>query len=228
MIDRDQKWCCMAFAIIFLVYRAECQILAPVDISGFGKGRPIQAVISEVSSSECRGSSDIKAGVLANDDLSHDINLSITITFKNRSSRPVMFYKKFNPALTERIGESLIAIAQRRFVAGYDGDRMTVSKQPLTPTSNDFIVLKPAESYAVKSQVAIYASTDPKNQLRTPGRYWVQLGIDMRPDDFYVSERAKREFEKKWQPRARLVEFVLADPFPVDIALDPKAAKCQE
>lgn len=74
----------------------------------------------------------------------------------------------------------------------------------------------------------MFASADLNKPLHTPGKYWVQLGIDARPDKFYFEGGAEKDFRRKWQSRGRLVEFILTKPFPIDVMLTPKAPACNE
>src|SRR5262249_43006456 len=92
------RHCVLVFTTFLLVAGSECQTLAPVDISGFGKDRPVQAFLAQVSSSECKGSSHFKYGASHYDDLSYDVHVSATVIFKNRSTRPVLLYKGFKQA----------------------------------------------------------------------------------------------------------------------------------
>lgn len=66
----------LAFTMSLMACGAECQSLAPVDIAGLGKDRPIQAVVTNVASSECRGSVYFKAGHPRYDGLTFDVHLS--------------------------------------------------------------------------------------------------------------------------------------------------------
>src|SRR6202007_1513681 len=82
-----------------LVVNADCQTLAPVDISAFGKDHPLGAVLTQVSSSECRGAGYIKSGESHHDDLSYDIHVSAVLILENHSTRAVMVYKGFDPTM---------------------------------------------------------------------------------------------------------------------------------
>jgi hypothetical protein len=149
------------------------------------------------------------------------------MTFENRSERPVLLYKDFNPWATERIAASREAIAAGNYVAGYTGDRMMLIHELRKASIDDFIVINPGGTYTTKVHATLFASADPKIPLVHSGRYWVQLGIDAQPDEFYFDARAKEGFKRRWQSRGRLVDFVLADAFPIDIRLDPNALPCK-
>jgi hypothetical protein len=207
---------------------AECQSLAPVDISAFGKDRPIQAVVTNVASSECRGAVYFKAGTPRYDDLSYYVHLSGNIVFKNRSPQAVMLYKNFDPAMTERVGVSPKDVAFGKYVAGFDGDRMAISGEPKKVSIADFVVIKPGESYAANIRATVFASTNVEKPLHNPGKYWVQLGVDARPDDFYFNSEAAKAFRRKWESQGQFVEFILTDLFSVEIKLDPSAPACKD
>jgi len=211
-----------------LAVGTEFQTLAPVDISGFGRDRPIQAVVTELSSSACRGSNYFRNGDSHHDDLSYDVHISANVVFKNLSARAVLLYRDFNPAMTERVAASPRDIALGKFVAGFDGDRMAVTSEPKKVSIDDFIVINAGESYKATIRAIVFASTDLKKPFHTPGKYWVQLGIDARPDEFYFDGGAAKDFRNKWRSHGRLLDFVLTEPFPIEIAFDPNAPPCEE
>src|SRR5208283_4688541 len=212
----------LTFAAALVACCAKCQTLAPVDISGFGKDRPIQASVIHVSSSEC------KAVHLQGDVLSHyDIKLSGTVIFENRSPRAAIFYKNFF-VLTERVAAAPNDIASGKFVSGFDADRMAISDTPKKISINDFIVVGPGESYTSTISAIVAASGGSKTPLlHTPGNYWVQLGIDARPDEFYFNPATEKDFMHRWESRGRLVDFIMTKPFSVDIKLDVDAPLCK-
>jgi hypothetical protein len=218
----------LAFTASLWACGAECQTLAPVDISAFGKHRPIQAAVTNVTTSECRGSAYFKAGTTGYDDLSYDVHLSGNMVFKNRSRRAVMLYKDFDPAMTERVAVSPEDAALGKYVAGLDGDRMAISGEPKKVSIDDFVVIKPGESYTATIRANVRASVDVEKPLHNPGKYWIQLGVDARPDEFYFNPEAEKDFRRKWQPRGYLVEFILADLFSIEIRLDPNAPACKD
>lgn len=207
---------------------ARCQTLAPVDISGFGKDRPIRAIVTQISSSECKGSNYVKGGVPQYDDASYDVHVSATVTFENRSRRPALLYKDFNPTMTERVAVSAKDIALGKYVTGFDGDRMAISGEPKQVSIEDFVVINPGETYTAPIRATLFASADLKKPLHTPGKYWMQLGIDARPDAFYFDAGAEKNSKRKWQSRGQLVDFILTEPFPIDITLDPNAPACKQ
>jgi hypothetical protein len=211
-----------------LVVNADCQTLAPVDISAFGKDHPLGAVLTQVSSSECRGAGYIKSGESHHDDLSYDIHVSAVLILENHSTRAVMVYKGFDPTMTQRVAASPADLASAKYVAGFDGDRMAIGSEPKKVSIDDFIVLKPGERYKSAVRTTVYASANPQKPLHTSGRYWVQLGIDARPDEFYFDGGAEKDFKRKWESRGSVVDFILAEPFPIDVTLDPKAPACKD
>ena len=213
----------IAIAAGFLPIGAECQSLfKPVDISGFGKEHPIQASVTRVSSSECKAV-DLRTGVLYD----YDITLSGTVIFENRSRKAAILYKGFFP-LTGRVAASPKDIASGKFVAGFDGDRMAIGSEPKQVSIDDFAIIGPGESYesAVSAIVAGSAKVET-DLLHLPGKYWVQLGIDARPDEFYFDPGTEKDFKNKWRSRGHLVDFILTEPFPIDVALDPNAPLCK-
>lgn len=137
----------LLFAIALLACGADCQNLAPVDIFGCGKDHPIQAVITQISSSECKGANYIKNGESHYDDASYDVHVSANVSFKNRSPRPVLLYKNFNPAMTERVASSPKDIALGKYITGFDGDRIAISGEPKEISIDDFVSINPGESY---------------------------------------------------------------------------------
>jgi hypothetical protein len=218
----------LVFTIALLAWVAEGQTLAPVDISGFGKDRPIQAFVTQVASAECKGSSYIKNGAPRHDDVSYDVRVSGNVTFKNRSPRAVLLYKNFNSAMTERVAVSPKDITLGRYITGFDSDRMAIGGEPKKVSIDDFVIINPGESYTAAIRATVFASADLKKPLHTPGKYWVQLGIDARPDEFYFDGGRENEFRRKWQSRGYLVDFILTQPFPIDITLNPTAPACKE
>src|SRR5579871_2409078 len=98
--------CLASFVALVAMTKSQCQTLAPVDVSAFGTDRPLEAVFSQVSISECRGADYIKSGQSSHDNLAYDIRLSADLVFKNRSTGTVMLYKNFDPASTERVSKS--------------------------------------------------------------------------------------------------------------------------
>jgi hypothetical protein len=210
-----------------LVSVAQCQ-LEPVDISGFGKSRPVEAVVTHITASECKGASYFQGGAVHYDDVSYTINLSAKMTFRNRSRKAVMLYRDADPALTQRVAASREGISSGSFVAGFDGDRMAISEPPKQVSIQDFVVLKPGDTYTIPVRTFVEASANPKKPLHVAGTYWVQLGVDARPDEFYFSSSAEENFNRKWRVKDELLQFVLSEPFAVEIRLDPNAPECKE
>lgn len=218
----------LIFTVAVFTYVTEGQTVGPVDISGFGKNRLIQAVVTQVTSVECKGSSYLKNGTPHHDDLSYDVRISGSVIFKNRSQKAVFLYKNFNPALTERIAASAKDIILGRYITGFDGDRMAMGGEPKKVSIDDFIVIDPGGSYTASIRATVFASTDLKKPLHTPGKYWIQLGIDARPDEFYFNGEKENEFRRSWRSRGYLVNFILTQPFSIDIALNSNAPVCKE
>jgi len=104
---------------------------------------------------------------------------------------------------------------------------MAISHEPEKVTIDDFVVIKPSESYTAAIQTTVFASTDPEHPLHSPGKYWIQLGVDARPDEFYFGG-GKKNFQRKWRSRGRILDFLLTEPFPVEIRLDPNAPVCTD
>jgi hypothetical protein len=217
-----------ALAIAAIVSAAKGQTLAPVDISGFGKEHPIEAVVTPISTSECKGATYFRAGESHQDNLAYDVHITAKSKFTNRSTKPALLYKHFNPAMTERVSLSKADIHSGKFVAGFDGDRMAISGEPKAVSIDDFVVLKPGETYTTDLEATVYASADPQKPLHARGKYWVQLGIDARPDRFYYDPAAERASKRKWQSHGLVVDFILSEPFPLDIALDAQAPPCKQ
>jgi hypothetical protein len=218
--------CIAIVAMLVGAVKSECQTLAPVDMSAFGKDRPLQATFTQVTTSECKGAAYFKNGQTGYDGLSYDIQVSANLIFKNRSSETVLLYKKFDPASTERVGTSVANLLSGKFVTGFDVDRTITNTEPAKVSIEDFLILQPGKEYASSAQATVYASTDPHKPLHAPGRYWVQMGIDARPDDFYFNN-SKQAFQRKWLSRGKVVNFILSEPFSVDITFDPKAPACE-
>lgn len=215
---------CTALLILAIVARvAVCQGLEPVDISGFGKNQTIQASVADVSISVCKAVSS-QDGALHH----YDIELSGTAIFENHSRRAAILYK--HPfVLTTRIGASPRDLASGRFLAGLDGDRMAISSTPKQVSITDFALIGPGKRYAstVSTTVPLVADSNT-SRLQTSGKYWVQLGIDARPDKFYFEPTIQKAFARKWRKQGELVEFVLAKSFLVNITLDPHVPLCKE
>lgn len=211
---------------LILSTSAHCQNLAPIDISGFGKDRPIRATAASVSTSECRGGSYIQNREKHEDGSLYSEDLSVQMDFTNVSPRPVLLYRKLE-AMTERVAASPEGIAQGTFLAGYDGDRIAASGEMQQPSFDDFVLLKSGEVYKETIRVKVFASSGDARSLHTPGNYWVQLGIDARPDSFYYVGGAEAKFKQQWDSRGKLVDFVLAEPFAVEVKLDPNSQACK-
>ncbi|MDR3678041.1 MAG: hypothetical protein P4N24_21350 [Acidobacteriota bacterium] len=197
---------------------AKSQTLAPVDTSAYKTDRQIRAVVTPISSSVCRGAAETSE---------YKVQLLASLTFENRSQRPVLLYKDFSPWATERIAASPEDMAAGKYVAGFTGDRMLLVRKPRRASIDDFAVINPGGTYTTKIRATLFASADLGIPLVHSGKYWTQLGIDARPDEFYFDTRAKEEFQRRWRSRGRLVGFVLAEPFPIEIRLDPNALACK-
>ncbi|HLJ91086.1 MAG TPA: hypothetical protein VKZ53_30060 [Candidatus Angelobacter sp.] len=217
----------MLFAVAMLPRALKGQTLSPVDISAFGRDHPIQAVVTHISTSECKGAFDFKNGAMRHDDQAYDVHVSASLIFRNQSSEPVLLYKGFFP-LTQRVAASVKDIALGKFVTGFDGDRTAVGGKPQKVSIDDFTVMKPGQSYTAAIHTMLFASVNGKKTLRTPGLYWIQLGIDARPDEFFFAVDIEKDFKKQWKAIGHVVDFLLAEPFSVKIALDPNAAACEE
>jgi len=206
--------------------------LQPVDISGFGKDHPIEARVSVGYTSECKGATYFQGGTVHYSDVSYTIHVVGNVTFTNRSPRKtVLIFRDADPTMTQRIAASRQELVSGNFVSGYDGDRMGISNEPKKVSIKDFAVLRPGESHTIPLATDIAASADAANlnkRLHKAGTYWVQLGIDARPDEFYFSSAAETNFKRKWKGIGTLVEFVLSEPFAVNIKLDPNAPVCKE
>ena len=218
----------MVFAIALLACSAECQsFFKPVDISGFGEGHAIQAVAEGVSISACNSATYFQNGTWHSDGMFYDVHISANLRFKNGSAEAAILYKDFF-ALTVRVAASPQDITSGKFVGGSDGDRMAIDSEPKHVSIDDFAVIAPGESYTGSISGLVAASRDSKSSLlHTPGRYWVQLGIDARPDEFYYTGGKEKAFKHQWRSRGQLVDFILAEPFPIDITLDPNAPLCK-
>jgi hypothetical protein len=213
-------------AMAVITAKSECQTLAPVDISGFGKDRPLKAVFTSVSTSECRALEYLRAGQVRHDGDWYDVHIAAKLVFKNSSSNPVLLYKGFDPAMTGRVASSQATLAAGRYVTGFDGDRIATGHEPEKVTIDDFVLINPGNEYTSDARAMISASTNPQKPLHTPGQYWIELGIDARPSAFYYEPRVEKEFKRKWRSRGRVVDFILSEPFSIDVVLDPKAPPC--
>ena len=60
--------CIAIVAMLVGAVKSECQTLAPVDMSAFGKDRPLQAAFTQVTTSECKGAAYFKTVRLATTD----------------------------------------------------------------------------------------------------------------------------------------------------------------
>jgi hypothetical protein len=139
-----------------------------------------------------------------------------------------MLYKNFDPAMTERVAVSPEDVALGKYVAGFDGDRMAISGEPKNVSIDDFVVIKSGESYTATIRATVFASTNAKKPLHSPGNYWLQLGVDARPDEFYFNPEAEKDIKRKWGFRGQFVKFILTELFSVEIRLDPNAPACKD
>ena len=207
-----------------LTYNAMCQTLPLVDISAFGKDRLIDATVTDISVSECKNIST-RADATYHDP-SYDVHISANVIFKNRLDEAVILYKNFDPAMTERVAVSQEDIALGKYVTGFDKDRMAISQQPTDVSIDDFVVIKPGATYTAKINATVFALTDKKGPLHALGKYWIQLGIDARPDKFYFDAGSEKYFKHKWHVQNHLAEFILSKPFPIEIEFNPNAPSC--
>ena len=88
-------------------------------------------------------------------------------------------------------------------------------------------MINPGGNYTTQIRVPLFASADLKLSLVHSGKYWLQLGIDAVPDEFYFSPRAEEEFQRRWKSRGRVVHFVLAEAFPIETRLDSNSLGCR-
>jgi hypothetical protein len=214
---------CIASLSTIALQNAVPQSLGPADISGFGKDHPVQASITDISTSICRVVSSTEAR-----SQHQDVKFSGRAIFENRSRKAVILYK--HPfVLTVRIASSPMDLTSGPFVAGFDGDRMAISSTPKQTSIDDFAIIGPGKRYAITTytMAPIMAASDTP-QLKNTGKYWVQLGLDARPDAFYYEPTVREDFIRTWKNRGELVEFVLAKPFVVTLTLDSNVPLCKE
>lgn len=204
----------------------QSQFLSPVDTSRVKRDREIEASVADVSTSECTDSVYFQGGAVHYDKPSYRVNVRGKLTFTNRSKETVMLFKHPDPSLTERIAESEQDMASGKFIGGFNGDRMMIDHEPDEVSLDDFATLKPGDTFTVPIETLVVAS--PDMALHKSGKYFVQLGIDARPDAFYFNGRGERDFEKKWKTKARFVQFLLSAPFEMELKLDPSAEPCKE
>jgi hypothetical protein len=214
---------CIGLLSIIAPQNAVCQGLGPVDTSGFAKDHPVQASVTEVSTSACRIIS-AQDGALHH----YDITLSGKAKFVNHSQKPAILVKQ--PfILTVRIAASIKDLTSGKYIAGLDGDRMAISSMPQPVSIYDFELVDPGRRYL--TNVSTTVPLRPKSDLvgrKSIGKYWVQLGIDARPDAFYYEPSAQKEFARKWRKRGKLVDFVLTKPFLIDVALGSNTPICKQ
>ncbi len=216
--------CVSAITICLLAFNANCQTLQSVDISAFGKDRQIDAMVTNISVSECKNASAKDAATYH--DLSYDIHVAADVIFKNRLGEAVMLYRNFDPAMTERVAMSEEDIASGKYLTGFDKDRMAISRQPTDVSIDDFVAIKPGATYMAKINATVFALRDKKKELHAPGKYWIQLGIDSRPDKFYFDAGAEKDFKHKWHVQNHFAEFILTKPFLIEIEFNPNAPSC--
>lgn len=227
--------CCLArlsrSLVLFLFVSASAitchgQFLSPVDTSGFKRDRQIEAKVTDVSTSECKGSVYFQGGAIHYDDTSYKVKVTGKLTFTNRSRETVMLFKDPNPSFTERIAESEQDAASGKFISGFDSEVTGLDHEPDEVSLKDFAMLNPGESFSMPIEIGVSASK--ASRLNKPGKYFVQLGIDARPDAFYFNGRGENNFQRKWKIKARFVQFVLSAPFELELKLDPNAEPCKE
>jgi hypothetical protein len=212
----------LVIGIALISWSGGFQGLAPVDTSAFENNEAIQASFTQLVISGCQAM-DLRDHTVHHQDLS----LTGTVTFQNHSAKPIFLYKHFFVS-TGRIATTPQDIAAGKFVGGFDGDRMTIGHKPDHVSYGDFALIPPGESYQGTVTASIVAATSPKaGYAQIPGEYWVQLGLDVRPDEFYFDSAARESFKHKWHARGQLVDFILAKPFPIDLVLDPNTPACK-
>lgn len=195
--------------------------LEPVDISAFGKQHVMQASVKDISTSVCRVMQD---GTFH----SYDVNISGAVSFENHSRENAILYKRAF-VLTARMAASLNDLASGRFISGFDGDRIAISGLPEQVSMKDFALIRAGKTYTstVRTMVPLFMRDSIQSDPQSTGTYWVQLGLDARPDAFYYDTRAQTEFSRRWRNQGELIEFVLTKPFSLYLILGPNTPVCE-
>jgi hypothetical protein len=196
-------------------------LLVPLLASGLAAETGVlQARISSISVAQCHQAES-----------AYEMDIEGTFELENRSTETLLVPKRVDMVRTITASSSQEQ-AERHiysFVMSQEFGGSHTSSSP-APELEDFMTLKPGQKGLVKMSAVVPVDTDPTHtgteRLR-PGKHWFQFEFFPLPSTFPWSRKEVTLWRNKWKTRGMLLdEYVVTQPFPVEVVPDPTARKC--
>lgn len=160
----------------------------------------------------------------------YDVYVGGHFQVENRSDAAILLPKRVDVVRSVVVALSPTDARDRKYVFVMDQEFGANGKN-VKPHISDFIVIKPQEKRTlIILPTAIPATADPNDNAHEqfrPGKYWLQLEFLPLPNSFPSGDKELPIWQDKWKSSGMLLRsYVLTEPFPIEIVLNPNAPKC--
>jgi hypothetical protein len=154
------------------------------------------------------------------------LRMSLQFAYTNASSRPLILYKG-----SDLISYVLVAVDSQHILnkqyesnihVGWVTSRVTLRAR--AQPGNEFIVLRPGDSFRANGSVDVPIALEPGNQFLKSGQHVMQVVVETWPTDEAQLDRLRKKWERigyLWGTNVR------SEPMPFAVEPKPSVVECK-
>jgi hypothetical protein len=195
-------------------------LLGLLVISASAQAQMLRVNVSSSSIDKCRRGQSKR----------YDINVGGQFEVENTSEGALLLPKIVDVVRVVTVSLSLADAKHQKYSFVMDQE-FGASRKSVKPRINDFIAISHGEKRMIEiTSVSIPATADfnenDRSQLR-PGKYWMQFEFLPLPNSFPSGDKEFHLWQEKWKSSGTLLRnYVLTEPFLVEVAFDLNVPKC--